>query len=235
MENKIKSSSLIKKIGGLLFSENDVYFSPEDAYQLLVNQLFARTNPKSPLRTLLFTGATQQTGVTTITMGFARFLSQRLNQKTLVIDANYYNHGMSLLFQSRSGPGFSELLCGQANLEEVMHKTDDNLFLIPAGKRQFLSKTLLSFNPTDHEVLKMLASEFDITVIDGAPVSKSPEIYTLSAMVNGTILIAEAEKTRREVLRASKEQLEFAGANLIGGILNRRRFNIPAWAYSRIS
>jgi Mrp family chromosome partitioning ATPase len=72
---------------------------------------------------------------------------------------------------------------------------------------------------------------YDLILLDSAPLLMSSQTRIISTRTDGVIIVAEANGTRWEVLREIKRQLEADHAKIVGGILNKRRFVIPRWAY----
>jgi Mrp family chromosome partitioning ATPase len=46
--------------------------------------------------------------------------------------------------------------------------------------------------------------------------------------------VIEAGKTRKQVALRAKEDLEQAGGNLLGVVMNKRKYHIPDWIYKRL-
>jgi len=73
-----------------------------------------------------------------------------------------------------------------------------------------------------------------LVVLDTPPVLESPLALALAPTVDGVVLVVEAERTRVAVARAARDALVAGGANLLGVVLNRRRFHVPAGLYKRL-
>lgn len=72
-------------------------------------------------------------------------------------------------------------------------------------------------------------------VLMGMPAAADCQDYLLfSHNVDGIILILEAEKTRWPVARKVKTCLAGQGGNLLGAILNNRRYPIPEMIYAKL-
>jgi len=56
----------------------------------------------------------------------------------------------------------------------------------------------------------------------------------IADLMDGVILVVEAEKTRWEVASRAKEDLLQANSKILGVILNRRQFHIPEWLYKTL-
>ena len=50
-------------------------------------------------------------------------------------------------------------------------------------------------------------------------------------MADATLVVVEAELTRAAVARRLVEQIDDAGGQVIGAVLNKRSFYIPRWLY----
>jgi len=53
----------------------------------------------------------------------------------------------------------------------------------------------------------------------------------VTAKADGVILVVEAERLRREVVQRSMAILEDTGANVLGVVLNKRKYPIPGMFY----
>ncbi|HPA83133.1 MAG TPA: hypothetical protein PLS95_20105, partial [Thermoanaerobaculales bacterium] len=71
-------------------------------------------------------------------------------------------------------------------------------------------------------------------MLDGPPVTTYPDASSLAVVADGTILVLRAERTRSEVAVQAMKVLNNAGATLLGGVLNGRRYHIPEFIYRRL-
>ena len=60
---------------------------------------------------------------------------------------------------------------------------------------------------------------FELTVIDAPAVSEEPAVAGLAAMAGGVVLAVKARSTERRELERSVEELESAGARIMGLVL----------------
>ena len=82
--------------------------------------------------------------------------------------------------------------------------------------------------------LQFCREKFRYAVFDSAPYTLFPDASILAPKMDGVILVIEAEKTRREVAQRAKEQLEKAGAKILGTVLTKRKYYIPKSIYRRL-
>jgi hypothetical protein len=67
---------------------------------------------------------------------------------------------------------------------------------------------------------------YDLVVIDSPPAS-TPLGLALAPTVDGVILVIEAEKTRNTQAQAARDALLAGGANILGVVLDKRRYWVP--------
>jgi Mrp family chromosome partitioning ATPase len=79
-----------------------------------------------------------------------------------------------------------------------------------------------------------MRESFDYLILDAPPVTIFSETQVISSKVDGVILILESGKTRRQVAQKAKKEIEAAGGNFLGVVLNKRKFYIPKWLYKRL-
>jgi Mrp family chromosome partitioning ATPase len=75
---------------------------------------------------------------------------------------------------------------------------------------------------------------FELMILDLPPVSAGVVGPALAKAVDGVILVVEAERTRMHSVRATQKTLEMFGGRVLGVVLNKRRFHIPNFIYSRL-
>jgi protein-tyrosine kinase len=203
-------------------------------FQLLLNHL-QQVSGEKVLGNLLWLGAAPEIGVTTLITEFAKYLTSRLNQRVLLVDANYSSPRLHRIFGVPLEPGFAEVLSGECGPEVIQSTSYSNLFLIPAGDKEHFPRRLGGDGGRVRETISNLRKENELMLLDTAPVVSSAESFYLASRVDGVIVVARSEKTRLQVLQATREQLEEAGASIVGAILNRRKYHIPGWIYQRLS
>jgi Mrp family chromosome partitioning ATPase len=76
--------------------------------------------------------------------------------------------------------------------------------------------------------------KFSHILIDAPPINAYADAALLGRLADGLVMVVEANKTRREAARRAKDILGVAGVRLLGVVLNKRRFPIPAAVYRRL-
>jgi Mrp family chromosome partitioning ATPase len=78
-------------------------------------------------------------------------------------------------------------------------------------------------------MLSVLREQFDFVIFDGSPLRDYSESCFLAEKMDGVILVVEAERTKTEVLRKIRKDLESTGVNILGVVLNKKRKYIPQY------
>jgi Mrp family chromosome partitioning ATPase len=70
-------------------------------------------------------------------------------------------------------------------------------------------------------------SNFEYTLIDSPPLLASGEALSVARLVDGYIVVVEANRTQKKQIEYVESQIELAGGKLLGFVLNKRRYLIP--------
>jgi receptor protein-tyrosine kinase len=80
-------------------------------------------------------------------------------------------------------------------------------------------------------LIKDLRDEFAYVIINAPPVGLYGDATFLGQIVDGVVLVLEANSTRRVTARKAKQKLESANVQVLGTVLNNRTFPIPEKIY----
>ncbi len=59
-------------------------------------------------------------------------------------------------------------------------------------------------------------------------------LVRLAGLCDGVVLVVEARRLRWEVVSKAKQQLQQWNVNVLGVLLNKRRFPVPDWVYAAL-
>ncbi|MDD4616429.1 MAG: hypothetical protein PHW76_04830 [Alphaproteobacteria bacterium] len=86
----------------------------------------------------------------------------------------------------------------------------------------------------DPEFWKSLEDSFDVVVIDAPSLRRATEGVAYAQASHATVIVVEAENTRKPVVEHLRDTLTVAGAKIAGIVLNKRKFHIPQKVYDRL-
>jgi len=144
-------------------------------------------------------------------------------KRTILIDTDLRRPVMHKIFGLDREPGITEVLADQVDVFEAMHSVpiqgQGGLYVLPAGQSTPNPGELISSNKMD-KVLEQLKEKMDIIMLDSPPVIVAVDAAILGNKTQGVLLIFHMDQTKREGAKYCVEQLDRAGARVIGGVLN---------------
>jgi capsular exopolysaccharide synthesis family protein len=173
-------------------------------------------------------------GASTVAVNLAASLAKGTGVRVLLVDANFRHPHVHDMLNLPLAEGFSEVVQGKLKVEEAIKESVvPNLFVMSSGESP-ADPTVVFKSPKMKELVKVLGNEFDWVIFDGASLDNYPDSAILARRVDGVVLVVQAEYKTAEVAIRAKEELEQAGAKILGAVLNRRRFVIPEFIYRRL-
>jgi uncharacterized protein involved in exopolysaccharide biosynthesis/Mrp family chromosome partitioning ATPase len=231
----------------LLITHFDPKSPVAEAYRTLrTNIQFARLERSGKL--LVVTSATLQEGKTTTIVNLALTMAQS-GQKTLLIGANMRRPSIHRFFGIEREPGLSnilvgstpwrecirtvaDILMGRFEMEDIMAAPGlDNLHIIEAGPVPANPSELLS-TAAMGEFLREVRDEYDVVLIDTPPVLPVTDSAIVGSQVDGVVLVYQAGKVGRLVLKRAKVHVENVGGKVWGVVLNDVKTEIAGYAYT---
>lgn len=172
-----------------------------------------------PLRSILVTGPTAGDGKSTIAANLA-FAFARAEKRTLLIDSDMRNPSIHRILDISNFEGFRQLLTTRAIPQSLMKPTtlSVHLWAIPAETPAPDEFEVLNA-PRVREILADVGREYDVTILDSPP-SVLSDAAILASSVDEVVLVVRLEHTPEGAFRASLDQLERAGANIVGLVIN---------------
>ena len=84
------------------------------------------------------------------------------------------------------------------------------------------------------ELLDLWKSEYSFVILDLPAIFETHAALRMARLVDGVVLVVEAENVGYEVVQRAQARLEEFKTHLLGIVLNKRMFHIPEWVYSRL-
>lgn len=203
------------------------------AYDRIVQRLltYRRTQRQS---VVLVTSAIAGEGTSTVARNVATALSQAGTEQILLIDANLRNPSQHGAFHLKRAEGFSEVLKGELSLTAAIHDdVGSGISVMASGSPVKSPSQVLKASAVQGTMIALL-SLYDWIVLDTPPATAYPDVASLGTACGVAILVIQAESTRFEVVEEAKTVLDGTGVEILGAVLNRRRFHIPRAIYERL-
>ena len=172
---------------------------------------------------LCFTSARPGEGVTHAVRALANELGAQVPERVARVDLAYLQTGSLPL----PGPSALAVRPMQADRREMSEQAFDastsGLQLNWHGNRQHR-----------RDCINQLRSKFDYVLIDCPSLRTSADVLGVAPLVDGVLLVVEANRTRPHQVLHAERQIEASGGRLLGHILNKRKYFVPDWIYRRL-
>lgn len=189
---------------------------------------------KTGKRTIAFVGSVAGEGTSTIVSSFAKLLSLQSGERVLLVEMNARRPSFVQRFGLESGLGVTHFFDGGRTLEALVQPTRLASFdIAPVGESDPV-KIQLHLERMFPSLLQQAQQRYDTILIDAPPLIGSPESPPIAAFVDGVVIVVHSGKTKREVVQRSLEMIGQFEGNVLGLVLNRKKYYIPEFIYRRI-
>lgn len=172
-------------------------------------------SPDNPIRSIVMTSSVPNEGKSTASLELARAIATS-GKTVLLVEADMRRRTMASLLGVHAAAGVYAVLSDQVQLRDAVVNTDTpNLY--------FLGTEPNIPNPADiisskrfHRLVDRLSEAYDYVIYDMPPVGTFVDAAILSTLVDGTVMVVKPGEVKRTELADAYEQLQKAGANVLG-------------------
>lgn len=187
------------------------------------------------MQAFVITSAGIMEGKTLTAVNLSWLLAQTDGVKALLVDGDLRNPCAGEYLGMEAPVGLSEVLAGEAELEEAIVRLEPaGLHILPGGSARDDVAEMLS-GPRFLSVLKELRRMFDYIIIDAPPLGIFTDATVLINRADAALIVARAGKTRYAALEKLLEPLP--RERLLGVVLNgsSEQLNEQNYYYRRYS
>jgi capsular exopolysaccharide synthesis family protein len=203
-----------------------------EAYRTLrINLEFASVD--EPLLTLLVTSSGPGEGKSTALANLAVAMADG-ERDVILVDADLRRPSQHELFGLPNERGLSDMFLDETAFENppLQSISNSTLKVLTSGPLPPIPSQLLAARKMD-EVITRLTEHAEVVLFDAPPVIAVTDASLLASKVDGVLLVAKANSTRREHVRAAKDRLEKVNARLVGAVLLNAPFDTSLERYYR--
>ena len=169
------------------------------------------------------TSAQPGDGKSTISLNLAYSLAE-LGKKVLLIDADMRRSSIHDKTGIARAPGLSNLMSNSNSIASAVRtyksSTDDTNFdILPSGDPAHNPSELLN-SKRMATLLETLATAYDFIVLDLPPIGAVVDAISVSREIDGMLVVVRENACPRGLLADCMQQLEYAGANILGFVIN---------------
>jgi capsular exopolysaccharide synthesis family protein len=154
------------------------------------------------------------------------------DKQTLIVDCDLRDPAMHRIFGLRNVHGVVNVLAGEYELPEVWQEPLEGLKVVTAGALPPNPAELLS-SGRFADLVGRARQMFDYVLIDVPPMALVSDPAIVAVQGDGTLLVLDAQNTRKASVRRSVHSLRAVGANLLGTVMNNVNGSVES--YNRAS
>ena len=190
------------------------------------------------LRSVMFAGVGTLDRSALVSAAAAEVLASRVVGRVCLVDANISSPSLHACYRQPNDEGLVQAIGGMAPsrtyARRLAHGDGNSLWLVAAGAAEGTADSVLTAEAGALWIRDLLGA-FDYVIIAAPPVSHAAaSAAVLGGLVDGVVLVVEANLTRRSVARAAVNQLRASGVRVLGTVLNNRTFPVPDSIYRHL-
>ena len=171
-------------------------------------------------RSLAITSSVPAEGKTWIAANLA-FVLAETGRRVLLIDADLRKPRVADAYGIVGAVGLTTVLIDAIPLRSAVQPWPrSSLEILPSGAVPPNPAELLA-SERMKELIQQVAGEYDLVVIDTAPVQVVADATMIAQQVDSVLIVADTTRVRRAQLASTIETLERSGAHIAGVVLNR--------------
>ncbi len=191
-----------------------------DAFDRVVVDLF-RENHEHGYKSFMICGCNAGVGTTSISMELAISLTVS-GWNTVLVDCDLRKENRYKRRNQNVKYGLSDYIDNQIDMESILYPTNwEGLDYIACGHQEGETPVKLLCSQKMNELMTALKEQYDFIIFDVPALNSVPDAAIVGAGIDGTFLTTASGQTTFHDLETAKKQLEDAGANILGVILNK--------------
>jgi capsular exopolysaccharide synthesis family protein len=176
----------------------------------------------NPPGVVVVAAATDGEGTTTVATNLA-LAAALAGERVALVDADLRQPGVTDLLAFSPKAGLAEVLSGQARADEALTSvgvgTNGELLVLAAGQCPGIPQALLE-SPAMDDTLKRLRGRADLVIVDAGAVGDTSDALIVAGKSDAVLLVLSLEGARRAQVQGARAQLQRAGAQLLGLVVN---------------
>ena len=240
IQKKPEIQYVVKQVENTKIKPNIVAFhdpaSPVGEQYKIIRANIQSLMAKGDHKTFVITSSINGEGKTVTSVNLAMTMAHDLNDKSvLLIDCDMRKGKVAKYLGINNSPGLSEILQdGIDSSETFVSPNIKNLTIMPQGKAPKNPAELISSKKMA-SLLTSLKARFDYIFIDSPPVMPLADSCLLGSVADGTILVIQAGRTQREMIKTVEHRLVQARAKLVGYIMTGVECHLPHYLYRYVN
>lgn len=198
------------------------------AYDLMRTRLLQQAR-QNGWKTIGFVSPHSGCGKSTSVANLAFSLSRQEETKTLVLDFDLRQRGLTTLLGQKPRKGIAEMLEGRAQFSDIGMRHSSNVAFGLTDKTTKRASEILQSSKTQASI-EALQEEYqpDLILFDLPPLMATDDNFGFLNKIDAALILAAAEKTALSQIDIAERQVAEL-TNVMGIVLNQCRFNVGAY------
>jgi capsular exopolysaccharide synthesis family protein len=176
-------------------------------------------DPDAPHKLVVVTSSVAEEGKSSTAVNLALTLA-RAGVRTLLVDGDLRRPQVADTFAIDGSAGVTTVLLGKVELADaVWTHPETGLAVLPSGVVPPNPAELLQTRAMSH-LLDTLRSDYEVVVVDSAPLNPVTDASLVAARADGVLLVVRHGRTTEEQLRTAVDRLRQVDATVLGVALN---------------
>lgn len=189
--------------------------------------------PDLPKKFIQFISTSSGEGTSTVIRQFAQVSASILDRSVLLLDAKPKSCHASF-FGIKPEGGVAEVISNGKAIKDVLCQIGNSKLYVGQLSLNGDYVTSIFGSPGMDDIFEELKQKFDFILIDSPAADISTDVIAISGKVHGVVMVVEAGHTKWQKIDAVKEKITKNGGNILGVILNKRKYYIPEFIYKRL-
>ncbi len=191
----------------------------------LINGILCTQDGIAP-RCIAFCGVDSGTSSSWIAACTGELVAENPGADVCIVDANLHDSSLHRLLEIRPTPGILDAVLAGTPAHSMTRRVAHKLWVLTLGSltAPLESQTLSGIRAG----IQDLRGQFPYTVVIGSPVKKSVDLLSFASVLDGALLVVDADSTRRCDALAARQCLEAGRIPVLGAILDNHE-SLPDW------
>jgi capsular exopolysaccharide synthesis family protein len=186
--------------------------------------------PKNDVRILVVTSAAPREGKSFTSSNLAAIIAMT-GSRVLLIDADLRRPAIHNRFGLSNNRGLASLFTEDVGLTDLRSPSHiEGLDIIVAGPPPPNPGELLGGGRLQEALMQL--KEYDFIIIDTPPVNVVADPLVLASIADGVLLVVEADRTSRNMVRQAGARLAETRAPVLGAVVNKLDLRTSGYSYS---
>ncbi len=188
-----------------------------EAYQMLQANLIP-LNSDQEIKVIVVTSSVSQEGKSEVSANLAAVMAQ-LGRRVLLVDADMRRPRQHHRWGVANAVGLSNILMGEAELNQAIQKVMPGLDLLTAGGIPPNPVALIDSQPMKM-LIETFSKSYDFVIVDTPPLSGMADTTVLSRIADGILMVVRPGVVDYASAKAAMEMLRRTDQNVLGIVAN---------------